>query len=90
MSEPEAPAEGGQPPSAAASRAARHGLRLFALYVVLYGGFMGLAAFAPQLMAEASVAGVNLAVLYGLGLILAALVLAGVYMALCRRPGSRT
>jgi uncharacterized membrane protein (DUF485 family) len=87
MSQPEAPSASDRPPSEAT--AARHGLRLFALYVLLYGGFMGLAAFAPRLMAETAWAGVNLAVLYGLGLIVSALVLAGVYMALCRRPGGR-
>ncbi|MGH7343152.1 MAG: DUF485 domain-containing protein [Candidatus Rokuibacteriota bacterium] len=87
MSEPQVPAGAGQESADSAARATRHGLRLFSLYVILYGGFMGLSAFAPQLMAEASWGGVNLAVLYGMGLIVSALVLAGVYMALCRRSG---
>ena len=66
------------------ARNARVGLVLFAVYVVLYGGFMLLSAFAPTRMSEPVVAGVNLAVVYGFGLIVAALVLALVYMALVR------
>jgi uncharacterized membrane protein (DUF485 family) len=64
---------------------ARVGLWLFGLYLLLYGGFMGLSAFAPGLMARTPGGGLNLAVLYGMGLILAAIVLAFVYMGACRR-----
>ena len=66
------------------ARNSRYGLWLFGLYLVLYGGFMGLSAFEPQLMAKAPFGGVNLAILYGFGLIVAALVLALLYMVLCR------
>jgi uncharacterized membrane protein (DUF485 family) len=67
------------------SRNSRYGLALFAVYVLLYAGFMALAAFWPDLMAQATPLGsVNLAIMYGMGLILAALVLALVYMFLCR------
>lgn len=58
---------------------ARIGLVLFAIYLMLYGGFVGLNAFAPQTMESTPFAGVNLAVLYGFALILAALVLALIY-----------
>jgi uncharacterized membrane protein (DUF485 family) len=61
----------------------RQGLSLFAIYLLLYGGFMALNAFRPALM-ETTVGGVNLAVLYGFGLIIAAFVLALVYAWLCR------
>lgn len=70
-----------------ASRNARYGLMLFGVYVLLYGGFVGLSAFQPAVMARPALAGVSLALIYGLGLILAALALALVYMALCRLPG---
>ena len=66
------------------ARNARVGLALFGVYVVLYGGFMLLSAFAPARMGEPAVAGVNLAIVYGFGLIVAALVLALVYMVLVR------
>jgi uncharacterized membrane protein (DUF485 family) len=67
------------------SRNARIGLVLFAVYCVLYGGFMVMNAFFPQRMAAAPFGGVNLAVLYGLLLIVAAFVLALLYMFLVRR-----
>jgi len=67
------------------ARRQRAGLRLFVAYVVLYVGFMILAAFYPERMAEPTpFGGVNLAIAYGMGLILAALVLALVYMLACR------
>lgn len=69
---------------AAAARRARYGLILFAIYCLLYGGFMGLNAFAPDLMEITPLWGINLAILYGFGLIGSALVLALVYAWLCR------
>jgi uncharacterized membrane protein (DUF485 family) len=66
------------------ARNTRYGLWLFALYVAMYGGFMGLAAFRPAMMANEPFGGVNLATLYGMGLIVAALVLAVIYMVMCR------
>ena len=62
---------------------------LFGVYLVLYAGFVGLNAFAPAVMARTPFGGLNLAILYGLGLIVAAFVLALIYMALCRRIVSR-
>lgn len=56
----------------------RADLVLFALYLLLYAGFMVLTAFAPDTMAIRVVGGVNLAIAYGMGLILAAILLAGV------------
>jgi uncharacterized membrane protein (DUF485 family) len=63
---------------------ARVGLVLFVIYLALYGGFIGLAAFRREFMARPSLGGVNLAIVYGFGLILAAFVLAAVYMVLSR------
>jgi uncharacterized membrane protein (DUF485 family) len=72
-----------------ASRNARIGLVLFSVYFVLYGGFVLLAAFAPQMMELTPAAGVNLAIWYGFGLIAAAIVMALVYGLVCRQrePG---
>jgi uncharacterized membrane protein (DUF485 family) len=66
------------------ARNARVGLWLFAVYVVLYGGFMALNAFFPGQMGRPVFAGINLAVTYGLLLIVGAFVLALVYMFLVR------
>ena len=55
------------------------------MYLLLYGGFMVMNAFFRDLMARAPFGGVNLAVLYGLALIVGAFVLALLYMFLVRR-----
>ena len=65
----------------------RMGVILLVVYVVFYGGFMALSAFRPAAMADAPLGGPNLAVLYGFGLIVLALVLALVYMKVCRKSG---
>jgi uncharacterized membrane protein (DUF485 family) len=67
----------------------RLGLVLFAIYLLLYGGFVLLAAFAPKFMEQTPFAGVNLAVWYGFGLIVAALVLALLYGCICRTNAPR-
>lgn len=67
------------------ARNARNGLKLFAVYVILYLGFMFLSAFRSDLMSSRPWGGVNLAILYGMSLIVAALLLAAVYMVLCRK-----
>jgi uncharacterized membrane protein (DUF485 family) len=74
---PEQPEE---PPS---PRRVLYGQVLFFLYLALYGGFVVLNAFAPEAM-ETTLGGINLAVLYGLGLIAVAFLLALLYDWLCR------
>jgi uncharacterized membrane protein (DUF485 family) len=68
---------------------ARWGLILFAIYVALYLSFMIRAAFDPEEMANpTAIAGLNLAIVYGVGLIVAALVLAFVYTLVSKSPES--
>ncbi len=67
-----------------ARRNARYGLVLFIIYSVLYGTFMYLNAFAPWQLQETTFGGVNGAVLFGLGLIATAFLLALTYAWLCR------
>lgn len=66
------------------ARNARVGLILFSIYLVLYGGFVLLNAFAPTTMEATPIAGVNLAILYGFGLIVAAILMSFLYGYLCR------
>ena len=66
------------------TRNAKIGFFLFGIYLLLYGGFVFLNAFAPETMEITPVAGVNLAILYGFGLIIAAFVLAMIYGFVCR------
>jgi uncharacterized membrane protein (DUF485 family) len=63
----------------------RMGVILFVVYVLFYGGFMALSAFWPEVMSKPFLRGVNLAIVYGFALIVAALVLALVYMQICRK-----
>jgi uncharacterized membrane protein (DUF485 family) len=77
----------GQDHPAIVGRNARYGLVLFLAYLVVYVGFVALSAFSPATMARPVVAGVNVAVVYGFGLIALAFVLAIVYMVLCGREG---
>ncbi len=65
------------------TRNARIGFALFIVYLLLYGGFVFLNAFAADVMETTPIAGVNLAILYGFGLIIVALLLALLYGFLC-------
>lgn len=65
-------------------RNTRYGLILFAIYLAMYGGFVFLNAFAPAQMESTPFWGVNLAVMYGFLLIIAAFFIALVYGWLCR------
>ncbi len=73
---------------AIAARNARYGLALFVVYCVIYAGFVGISAFAPQWLAV-NLAGINLAIWYGLALIVIAMVMAVIYTLLCRQPVRR-
>jgi uncharacterized membrane protein (DUF485 family) len=66
------------------SRNARWGLFFFFIYLTFYGLFVWLSAFRPTLMAREFLAGANLAICYGFALIIAALVLALIYMLVTR------
>lgn len=65
-------------------RNSRYGLVLFSIYLASYTIFVLINTFKPQLMDVLPWSGVSLAVLYGLGLIGAAFVLAVIYVWLCR------
>jgi uncharacterized membrane protein (DUF485 family) len=66
------------------SRFSRLGLGLFAVYLLLYCGFVFLNAFSPETMEATPVAGLNVAILYGFGLIIAAVVLSLIYGLFCK------
>ena len=72
----------------ATTQQSRYGLIMFSIYVILYGLFVYLSAFRPDAMSSRPFGGVNFAVLYGLGLIIAAIVLALIYMIVCRKSGA--
>ncbi len=73
---------------ATASRNSRLGLFLFVLYSAFYLGYVLLTAFYRSLMDAVFVAGINLAIVYGLALILLAFILSLIYGWACRSPVS--
>ncbi len=64
------------------------GIRMTILYSIVYGGFVLLSVFQPTWMGARAVLGLNLAVAYGLGLILIAILFALIYNHLCRVPSN--
>ena len=67
-----------------ALRNSRIALTLFSVYLLMYVGFVLLNTFSPEIMERTPWAGVNVAILYGFGLIVGAFVLALLYGMLCR------
>lgn len=63
----------------------RIGVIMLVIYVAFYGGFMALSTFSQEIMSRPVLGGVNLAIVYGFALILAAIVFALVYVNLCRK-----
>lgn len=64
-------------------RGTSYGRILFIVYLFFYGGYVFLTAFAPDQMNRTPLGGINLSVLYGLGLIFLAILMAIVYDLLC-------
>jgi uncharacterized membrane protein (DUF485 family) len=64
---------------------ARLGVAMFLVYFALYAGFILITTFKYEWMAHQVTAGLNLAIVYGMILIIAAVVMAIVYMLLCKR-----
>jgi uncharacterized membrane protein (DUF485 family) len=56
------------------------GIKLFLIYFAAYAIFIGLNAFAPDIMGREAFEGINLAVVYGMGLIVGAFVLSVIYV----------
>jgi uncharacterized membrane protein (DUF485 family) len=61
----------------------RTGAWMFLLYALVYAGFVGINVVNPLAMETPVVGGLNLAVTYGFGLIVLALVMALIYNRLC-------
>ena len=59
------------------------GARLFIAYALFYAGFVAINLIRPALMEKILFAGLNLAVVYGFGLIIGALILALLYSRAC-------
>ena len=62
------------------------GVKMTILYTLVYGGFVILSVFFPSQMGVDTIFGVNLAITYGLGLIIVAIFFAMIYNHLVRIP----
>ncbi|MBI5960460.1 MAG: DUF485 domain-containing protein [Chloroflexi bacterium] len=69
----------------AADPKAKLGLVLFFVYSLVYVGFIIINTLSPKTMGESIVLGLNLAVVYGFGLILLAIVMGLIYNIMCNR-----
>jgi uncharacterized membrane protein (DUF485 family) len=69
----------------AANHKARLGLLLFFAYSLVYAGFIVINILSPKTMGESVMMGLNLAVVYGFGLILLAIVMGMIYNLMCNR-----
>jgi len=73
----------------AADKKARLGIYLFLFYVVVYSGFVVIGLYDPDLMGVHVVGKQNLAIIYGFGLIVLAIIMGFIYNALCTRMENR-
>jgi uncharacterized membrane protein (DUF485 family) len=64
---------------------AKLGIKLFWVYCAIYVGFVGIAVFSPETMKKPVLAGTNLAIIYGMSLIIFAIILGLVYNFFCTK-----
>jgi TRAP-type C4-dicarboxylate transport system permease small subunit len=69
----------------ASSYKMRLGVKMFTIYAIAYVGFVAINIVKPLLMEKIIVLGLNLATVYGFGLIFFALFLALIYNAMCTK-----
>lgn len=72
-------------PDHASAYKTRIGMYMFILYSLVYSGFVIINVVSPVLMEKEIVFGLNLAAVYGFGLIVFALFLALIYNAMCAK-----
>jgi len=69
----------------AAARKSKLGLKFFFLYGLIYAGFILIGVFNPGLMGYRVAWGLNLAIFYGFGLIILAIIMGFFYHLACSR-----
>jgi len=63
----------------------RLGVILFFVYLLVYAGFVFIGIFYPEMMGATALAGLNLAFVYGMGLIVLAIIMGLVYNYFCTK-----
>ena len=61
------------------------GVKLFWVYGLIYAGFVGINTLKPEMMKNNALFGMNLAVVYGMGLIVLAIIMGVVYNHFCTK-----
>ncbi|MNJ93130.1 hypothetical protein D3C87_108090 [compost metagenome] len=61
------------------------GVRLFFVYLICYAGFVALGVFNYELLSTTVFSGLNLAIVYGIGLIVFAVIMGVVYNYYCTK-----
>ena len=69
----------------AASKKAKLGVKMFFAYTIIYAGFVLIGLTKPELMGLELIGGQNLAIIYGFGLILLAIIMGFIYNYFCTR-----
>jgi len=73
----------------AAAKKSKLGVILFFVYTLIYSGFVIIGLFKPELMGLKLLGGQNIAIIYGLGLIILAIVMGFIYNYFCTRMEDR-
>jgi uncharacterized membrane protein (DUF485 family) len=68
-----------------ASKKSKLGIKLFIVYILVYSGFVVIGLINPDLMGLRFIGEQNLAIVYGFGLIILAIVMGFIYNAMCTR-----
>ncbi|MBI9017599.1 MAG: DUF485 domain-containing protein [Phycisphaerae bacterium] len=76
------PAQQAKPDPASAYKT-RLGVQMFILYCIVYVGFVAINVIKPTLMENIICCGLNMAVVYGFGLIIFAMILAMIFNSMC-------
>ena len=69
----------------AAAKKAKLGIKLFIFYILIYAGFVVIGLVDPELMGVHIIGKQNLAIVYGFGLIVLAIVMGFIYNAMCTK-----
>jgi len=69
----------------AAEKKATLGVKLFVVYTLIYAGFVAIGLTKPELMGLEVLSGQNLAIVYGFGLIVLAIIMGFIYNSMCSK-----